>query len=174
MSDLEDAGKAFKAALEKYELLVKKIELVPEKKTSTNYRRLAFDHYGIKTKDGELSHVFCAVCGFGIREVLEVAHLNCDRSRNEVENLAILCRNCHRMHDLDLISTPMVIVMRDRLKLVKQSKLMKDAGAKAARTKAQRVKWKKAGLKAVETKKRNAAHADAVLQQNAVISPSPD
>jgi hypothetical protein len=37
-----------------------------------NYRKLAFEHYQ--------DRLFCAHCGFGIPEVLEVAHLDCQRS----------------------------------------------------------------------------------------------
>jgi hypothetical protein len=36
------------------------------------------------------------------------------------------------------------------------AKRMKDAGAKAAKTRRDRLKWKKAGLKAAQTRKRNA------------------
>jgi hypothetical protein len=118
-----------------------------------NYRKLAFAHY---EQDGQ---VVCAHCGFGIRDVLEVAHLDGDRSNNDPTNLAILCPNCHKMHDLDLISTETIILMRDRPKIVVWAKRMKDAGKKAAESRrktAEKLKWKKAGLKAAETRKRNA------------------
>jgi 5-methylcytosine-specific restriction endonuclease McrA len=62
-----------------------------------NYRGLAFEHYR--------DRLFCAHCGFGIREVLEVAHLDGHRKNNAVTNLVILCPTCHKMLDLDLIST---------------------------------------------------------------------
>jgi hypothetical protein len=115
-----------------------------------NYRKLAFAHYG------ELGQVVCAHCGFGIRDVLEVAHLDCDRSNNDPANLAILCPNCHKMYDLDLITIETIILMRDRPKVVIWAKRMKDAGAKAAKTRLDRLKWKAAGQKAAETRKRNA------------------
>lgn len=108
-----------------------------------NYRKLAFDKYP----------PICAYCGFGVPEVLEVSHLNGDRGNNTVENLAILCPNCHKMHDIDLIPTEIIVIMRDREKRVAWSKRMKDAGAKAAATR----KRKQAARKAVETRKRNAA-----------------
>jgi predicted restriction endonuclease len=73
-----------------------------------NYRMLAFEHYP----------PICAYCGFGIPEILEVAHINGDRSNNEIDNLVILCPNCHKMHDIDLISTDTIIQMRDREKRV--------------------------------------------------------
>jgi len=55
------------------------------------------------------------------------------------------------MHDLDLISTETIIQMRDRPKIVKWSKRMKDAGKKAALKR----KHAAAGRKAAETRKRN-------------------
>lgn len=87
-----------------------------------NYRKLAFQHYP----------PLCAHCGFGIKDVLEVAHIDCNRSNNAASNLIILCPNCHKMHDLDLISTETIIQMRDRPKVVVWAKRMKDAGRKAA------------------------------------------
>jgi hypothetical protein len=118
-----------------------------------NYRKLAFAHYE------QLGQVVCAHCGFGIRDVLEVAHLDCDRSNNDVANLVILCPTCHKMLDLDLISTATIIEMRDRPKVAVWAKRMKNAGAKSAesrRRSAEKLKWKKAGFKAAETRKRNA------------------
>lgn len=55
------------------------------------------------------------------------------------------------MHDLDLISTETIIQMRDRPKVVKWSKRMKDDGIKAA---IQR-KRRSAGRKAAETRRKN-------------------
>jgi hypothetical protein len=118
-----------------------------------NYRKLAFAHYE------QLGQVVCAHCGFGIRDVLEVAHLDCDRANNDVANLVILCPTCHKMLDLDLISTATIIEMRDRPKVAVWAKRMKDAGVKSAKSRrrsAEKLKWKQAGLKAAETRKRNA------------------
>jgi hypothetical protein len=105
-----------------------------------NYRKLAFDQYP----------PICAYCGFGIPEILEVAHLDGDRSSNETENLVILCPNCHKMHDIGLISTEIIIKMRDSEKRIDWSKRMKDAGQKAAATRRRRA----AGRKAAETRKK--------------------
>jgi hypothetical protein len=91
---------------------------------------------------------------------LEVAHLDGDRSHNDIANLAILCPNCHKMYDLDLITTETIILMRDRPKVVVWAKRMKDAGKKAAasrRKSAEKLKRQTAALKAAETRKRNAA-----------------
>jgi hypothetical protein len=114
-----------------------------------NYRQLAFAHYD----------PLCAHCGFGVSAVLEVAHIDCDRSNNDISNLVILCPNCHKMHDLDLISTATIIEMRDRPKVVTWSKRMKDAGQKAAFKRLRRA----AARKAVETRRRNRQAADDEL-----------
>lgn len=106
-----------------------------------NYRKIAFDVY----------EPLCAHCGFGIPAVLEVAHIDGNRQNNDKANLVILFPNCHKMHDLDLISTETIIQMRDRPKRVNWSKRMKDAGKKAALTRKHSV----AGRKAAETRKRN-------------------
>lgn len=115
-----------------------------------NYRKLAFEKYP----------PICAHCGFGIPEVLEVAHIDGDRDKNDVSNLVILCPNCHKMHDLGLIPTTTVVEMRDRERAVDWSKRMKDAGKMAAATRkrladALRRKRRKAALKAVQTRRRN-------------------
>jgi len=106
-----------------------------------NYRKLAMTHYP----------PICACCGFGVPEVLEVAHLDGDRQNNKIENLAILCPNCHKMHDIDLIPTDVIIELRDREKSVDWSKRMKDAGKKAALTRKRKI----AARKAVETRRKN-------------------
>lgn len=114
-------------------------------KKTNNYRKLALETYG----------PLCAHCGFGIQAVLEVAHLDCDRGNNDPQNLVVLCPNCHKMHDLDLISTETIIQMRDRPKVVAWSKRMKDAGKKAALKRKQRA----AGRKAAATRQKNAIEA---------------
>jgi 5-methylcytosine-specific restriction endonuclease McrA len=51
-----------------------------------NYRRLAFDKLPNK----------CAACDYDkIPWILEVHHKDRDRSNNDIENLEILCPNCH-------------------------------------------------------------------------------
>jgi hypothetical protein len=113
-----------------------------------NYRKLAFKNYP----------ALCAHCGFGIKDVLEVAHIDCNRANNDPSNLVILCPNCHKMHDLDLISTETIKEMRDRPKVVVWSKRMKDAGRKAALSRAktiQKRKWQIAGIKAAQTRAKN-------------------
>ncbi len=104
-----------------------------------NYRKLAFKHYP----------PICAFCGFGVPEILEAAHLDGKRDNNVIENLVILCPNCHKMYDIDLISKKIIVEMRDKEKRVDWSKRMKDAGVKAALTRKRRL----AARKAVETRK---------------------
>jgi hypothetical protein len=107
-----------------------------------NYRKVAFDNYP----------PVCAYCGFGIPEILEVAHISGDRTDNSIGNLMILCPNCHKMHDIDLIPTDIIKEMRDRKKVIDWKKRMKDAGKKAGRTRTRRA----AARKAVETRKKQA------------------
>lgn len=114
-----------------------------------NYRKIAFENYA----------PLCAHCGFGIPSILEAAHIDGDRENNDPANLVILCPNCHKMHDLDLISRETIIQMRDRPKIVDWSKRMKDAGQKAADTRkrremARKRKRKVAAKRAVETRRR--------------------
>ena len=105
----------------------------------TGYRKIAFDTY---------EHM-CAVCGFGIEDVLEVAHMDGNRKNNDADNLAILCPNCHKMLDIDIFPTETVKMLRDRPKKIDWSKRMKDAGKKAALTRKRRA----AGKKAANTRK---------------------
>ena len=125
-----------------------------------NYRKLAFANYD----------PLCAHCGFGVPAVLEVAHIDGNRANNAVSNLVILCPNCHKMLDLDLISNEIIVQMRDRPKIVVWAKRMKDAGKKAAKSR----KLSAAGKKAAATRKRNKEQSFA--QQGApadVLSAAP-
>jgi len=106
-----------------------------------DYRKLAFETY----------EPFCAYCGFGLQDILEVAHIDGTRGNNNLRNLVILCPTCHKMLDVDLISNDTIRSVRDRAKRVNWGKRMKDAGKKAARTR----KLREAGRKAAETRKRN-------------------
>lgn len=52
----------------------------------SKYRELAFDKYPHE----------CAICGYkNNTKILEVHHIDCDRSNNDIDNLVILCPNCH-------------------------------------------------------------------------------
>ena len=119
-----------------------------------NYRKLAFEHYR--------DRLFCGHCGFGLTEVLEVAHLDGHRHNNDVSNLVLLCPTCHKMLDLDLISTDTMIQMRDRPRVACWAKRMKDAGKKAALSRKKRQSIfrrmrRLAARKAAATRARNRA-----------------
>ncbi len=115
-----------------------------------NYRKQAFAKYA----------PLCVHCGFGIKEVLEVAHLDCDPRNCQLDNLAILCPTCHRMHDIDLIPTDAIIRLRDEMRKPRWSKLMKDAAKKALATRQlDPESFKKAATKAVATRKARRAAA---------------
>jgi len=103
-----------------------------------NYRRLAFEAYA----------PHCVHCGFGIIDVLEIAHLDCDRSNNDLKNLAILCPNCHKMHDIGLIPTDVVTRMRDEKLKANWKIRMKNAGVDAAKTRKENALKKKLSAQA--------------------------
>src|SRR5690242_9829118 len=115
-----------------------------------NYRKLALEAYA----------PICVYCGFGIKAVLEVAHLDCDPANNDVRNLALLCPTCHRMHDIDLIPTEVVARLRDEKRKARWSKLTKDAVTKAVATKRRDPEhMREAARKAVATRRARASSA---------------
>lgn len=99
---------------------------------SLHYRNAALERYK-RLVDGFMVNV-CVMCGFGIPAVLEVAHLDQDRSNNDVDNLAVLCPNCHKMLDIGLIPPEVVRSMRAYEAQPNWKLRMKDAGAKAGLT----------------------------------------
>lgn len=55
------------------------------------YRQIAFENYKHE----------CSVCGYKqFIEILEVHHIDGNRKNNKVENLQILCPNCHKIKTL--------------------------------------------------------------------------
>lgn len=117
------------------------------------YRKLALQHY---KRQLEVPHFnLCVVCGFGVQAILEVAHLDQNRKNNAIDNLAVLCPNCHKMHDIGLIPRKVVIALRDQ-KVTENWKLrIKDAGPKAAltrKTKAEQAKKSASAKKAWVTR----------------------
>ena len=67
----------------------------PRWKDSQNYRLKAFENFKHQ----------CAVCGWDEDErLLEVHHIDSNRSNNELDNLCILCVLCHRKISLGYYS----------------------------------------------------------------------
>ena len=98
----------------------------------SNYRQAALDHYQSLLPEGV--PLLCMVCGFGIKAVLEVAHINQNRADNSASNLAVLCPTCHKMLDIGLFPPDMVIALRDNRAEPVWRLRMKDAAPKAAET----------------------------------------
>lgn len=109
-------------------------EKMTQEETSSikNYRKSALEHYRKEIGGNQIN--VCVVCGFGIPSVLEVAHLDQDRSNSDLENLAVLCPNCHKMHDIGLFPTEIVKKLRDEHRKENWGLRVKDAGIKAAAT----------------------------------------
>jgi len=107
------------------------------------------------------------ICGFGIPDVLQVAHLDHRRDNNRKGNLVIMCPNCHRMYDLGLFTRKFVKNMRDTKRSANWAKLHRagrsDSEYRIARSKAAKDanKTRKhkgrvaAAKKAAATRKRN-------------------
>ena len=74
------------------------------KQRSGKSRKTAFEHY----------QPICVWCGVSISDLLEVAHLDHDRSNDDPKNLVFLCSTHHRMLDLGLIPSEVVAQLRDR------------------------------------------------------------
>ncbi len=56
----------------------------------SNYRARALKYYGHE----------CSVCGFDNIAALEVHHKDRDRTNNHLDNLEVLCANCHKIEHL--------------------------------------------------------------------------
>jgi HNH endonuclease len=58
-----------------------------ETNLKSTYRKRALKEYGAK----------CADCGLENIKVLEVHHIDENRDNNHINNLVVLCRNCHQL-----------------------------------------------------------------------------
>ena len=126
------------------------------------YRRKALLHYEKKLPAG--ATLACIVCGFGIKAVLEIAHIDQDRKNNENENLAVLCPTCHKMFDIGLVPEEAIAVLQERSLEPNWKLRIKDAGAKAAATRklaAAKKRKSEAGKKAWSTRSGKPAPSDA-------------
>jgi hypothetical protein len=81
----------------------------------------------------------CVVCGLNIPTCITIAHLNHKAGYNKPDNLAFMCQTHHWMYDAGLFPIGAIRLLRahwQKTKGVPSHKArMKDAGAKAARTK---------------------------------------
>ena len=72
------------------------------KEKRTAYLREYYKKYKSKEKvKGRKDH--CELCGIMIKCVLDVHHIDKDKSNNSMENKITLCANCHRMVHADLL-----------------------------------------------------------------------
>ncbi|WP_367575368.1 HNH endonuclease signature motif containing protein [Aquibaculum arenosum] len=78
------------------------------------------------------------VCGLQIPTCLTIAHLDQDAGNNEPDNLAFLCQTHHWMYDAGLYPIEAIKLLRVHWQqtqgVASHSARMKDAGAKAARS----------------------------------------
>lgn len=56
----------------------------------SNYRKKAISHYGC----------FCNRCGFNNEKALQAHHKDRDRENNSLDNLEVLCANCHTIEHM--------------------------------------------------------------------------
>ena len=118
------------------------------KRNQAEARRVAQDAYPYKC---------CCICGLRLTTALDLAHLDHNAGNNDPENLAWLCKTHHWMYDTLLYPPEVIRLLRAHWQLTRgkpdHSARMKDAGAKAARTR----KLRAAGRKAAETRRRKSS-----------------
>jgi hypothetical protein len=87
---------------------------------------------------------------------VELAHLDHNSLNNDPDNLAWLCRHHHWMFDIGLLSTKAVRIQRAFWQATKgrpTNPFMKDAGRKAAATRARKGIGRRIALKASATRR---------------------
>ena len=121
-------------------------------------KRIAREHYPYQC---------CVVCGLKIQTCLTVAHLDHDGANNKADNLAFLCWTHHWMYDCGFYPLQAIRLMRSHWQKTKgeptHKARMKDAGAKAARTRKKKqaaiARKRSAGAKKAWTTRKQAAIA---------------
>lgn len=68
--------------------------------TKSRYRERALAYYGEQ----------CIICGYGVRHILEVHHIDKDRSNNELNNLAVLCPTHHKETHHGIINSATIVI----------------------------------------------------------------
>lgn len=53
------------------------------------------NYIALKKRLSEARGNICERCGFSLFEILQVHHIDRNRSNNELENLELICPNCH-------------------------------------------------------------------------------
>jgi HNH endonuclease len=99
----------------------------------------------------------CCLCGQSIG--VELAHLDHNSENNDPDNLAWLCRHHHWMFDVGLFAIEAVKLQRAYWQAAKGTRTnayMKDAGRKAAATRAKKGIGRELALKAVATRRARA------------------
>ena len=117
------------------------------KRNQDEARRVLAEHYPFKC---------CAVCGLQLEGCLTIAHLDQNCANNDPDNLVWLCHTHHWMYDAGLYHIEAIQLLQITWEITcgvpDHRARMKNAGAKAARTRKRRT----AGRKAAVTRKRNA------------------
>ena len=130
-------------------------DAIKSKRNQADARRIARAAY---------PHPGCCICD---NHHVELAHLDHNSSNNDPDNLAWLCPTDHHRYDRGLIPLDGLKIFRahqQRVRGKKSALYMKDAGAKAAATRAARGTGRQIALKAVITRQRNKAHPKVVTQ----------
>jgi hypothetical protein len=99
-------------------------------------------------------HPGCCLCGQTVG--MEIAHLDHNSGNNDQDNLAPLCRHHHWMFDVGLFNIKALKLQRaywQSIKGKRNNAYMKDAGRKAAATRAQKGIGREMALKAHATRR---------------------
>jgi HNH endonuclease len=122
-------------------------QMLEPKRNQTKARRVVRLNY---------SYPGCCLCGQTVGE--QIAHLDHNFANDDADNLARLCHHHHWMFDIGLFSLSALKLQRAHWELTRGKQTnayMKDAGAKAAATRAEKGIGREMALKAVATRRAN-------------------
>ena len=108
----------------------------------------------------------CCLCGQTVGE--QIAHLDHDAGNNDPDNLALLCHHHHWMFDIGLFSLTALKAQRAHWQAMEgkcTNPFMKDAGKKAAATRAAKGIGHEMARKAVATRVANKKRAQRLTDQ---------